>query len=201
MWLASRGLRVGAACAGLSLLVSTPTIVVASGGFGSGPGPISVAPYTGFNPVLARAPYVTDVTQTSAVVSWATNPDIHGVLDYGPLGSCMANSIAVTTGMVVQIRVSPNPTTTYAVRYDYQSTVPITGLSPSTTYCYEVFGSGSTAANLLPASQPFQTFTTLDPASASWMGPLTFAVVGDFGETSNRGAAGDPLANNPTSIN
>ena len=160
-----------------------------------------MTPYTGFNQVLARAPYVTDLTQTSAVVNWATNPDIHGVLEYGTLGSCTANSIAVATGMVTQIRVSPNPTTTYPVRYDYQSSVPMTGLSPSTTYCYEVFGSGSSAVNLLPASQPFQTFTTLDPVSAGWTGPLTFAVVGDFGETSNRGAASDQLANNPTSIN
>ena len=64
-------------------------------GFGSGPGPIPVTPYSGFNPVLARAPYVTDLTQTSAVVTWATNPDIHGTLYYGPPGNCTANSVAV----------------------------------------------------------------------------------------------------------
>jgi hypothetical protein len=47
-------------------------------GYGSGPGPVPTTPYSGFNSVLARAPYVTDLTQTSAAVTWATNPDIHG---------------------------------------------------------------------------------------------------------------------------
>src|SRR6266568_1047948 len=124
-------------------------------GYGNGPGPIPTTPYSGFNPELARTPYVTDLTQTSAVVTWATNPDIHGTLYYGPSGSCTANSIAVVSGMVTQVRVSPNPPTTYPARYDYQSSVPITGLSPSTIYCYEVLGSDATAVDLLPASQPY----------------------------------------------
>src|SRR5712664_2506307 len=75
---------------------------------GSGPGPLPTTPYSGFNSVLARAPYVTDLTQTSAVVTWATNPNIHGTLYYGPLGNCMASSIPVVSGMVTQVRVSPN---------------------------------------------------------------------------------------------
>ncbi len=127
-------------------------------GYGNGPGPIPTTPYSGFNPVLARAPYVTDLTQTSAVVTWATNPDIHGTLYYGPLGNCTANSVPVTTGMVTQVRVSPNPPSTYPTRYDYQSSVPVTGLNPGTAYCYEVFGSGTTAVDLLPASQPYGTY-------------------------------------------
>jgi hypothetical protein len=151
--------------------------------------------------VLARAPYVTDLTQTSARVTWATNPNIHGALTYGPLGSCTANTVPVVTGMVTQIRVSPNPTTTYAARYDYQSSVPISGLNPGTTYCYEVFDSGSSAVDLLPTSQPYQTFTTLDPADLNSTTSLTFDVVGDFGETANRGSASDPTSNNPTSVN
>src|SRR2546425_848919 len=103
--------------------------------------------------------------------------------------------------MVTQVRVSPNPTTTYAARLDYQSSVPLTGLSAGTAYCYEVFGSGTSAVDMLPASQPFQTFTTLDPVDLRSTTPLTFAVVGDFGETSNRGQASDPNANSPTSVN
>ena len=160
-----------------------------------------MTPYSGFNPVLARAPYVTDLTQTSAVINWATNPNIHGSVRYGPPGNCTATVVPVGNGMVSQVRVSPNPTTTYAPRLDYQSSVPINGLSPGTTYCYEVFGSGASAVDLLPPSQPFQTFTTLDPVDVRSTTPLTFAVVGDFGETSNRGAANDPTANNPSSVN
>lgn len=183
------------------MLSSNAGSALASGGYGNGPGPVPATPYSGFNPVLARAPYVTDLTQTSAVVNWATNPDIHGSISYGPTGSCTANVVPVLSGMVTQVRVSPNPTTTYAARLDYQSSVPLTGLSAGTAYCYEVFGSGTSAVDLLPASQPFQTFTTLDPVDLRSTTPLTFAVVGDFGETSNRGQASDPNANSPTSVN
>jgi hypothetical protein len=163
--------------------------------YGSGPGPVPTTPYSGFNSALARAPYVTDLTQTSAAVTWATNADIHGTLYYGPLGNCTASSVAVGSGMVTQVRVSPNPLATYPSRLDYQSSVPVTGLTPGTTYCYEVFGSGSPAVDLLPASQPYGTFTTLDPVSTGSAKPLTFDVVGDFGETSDRGS------NTPTSVN
>ncbi len=183
------------------MLSSNAGSALASGGYGNGPGPVPATPYSGFNPVLARAPYVTDLTQTSAVVNWATNPDIHGSISYGPTGSCTANVVPVLSGMVTQVRVSPNPTTTYAARLDYQSSVPLTGLSAGTAYCYEVFGSGTSAVDLLPASQPSQTFTTLDPVDLRSTTPLTFAVVGDFGETSNRGQASDPNANSPTSVN
>jgi hypothetical protein len=72
---------------------------------------------------------------------------------------------------------------------------PITGLNPGTTYCYEVFGSGTTAVDLLPASQRYGTFTTLDPADASSTQRLTFDVVDDFGETSDR------ETNSPASVN
>src|SRR6266702_4549693 len=164
-------------------------------GYGSGPSPVSTTPYSGFNSVLARAPYVTDLTQTSAVVTWATNPDIHGTLYYGPPGNCTASSIPVTSGMVTQVRVSPNPPTTYPGRYDYQSSVPVTGLTPGTAYCFEVFGSGATSADLLPASQPDGTCTTIDPANTGSTKPLAFDVVGDFGETSDRGT------NSPASVN
>ncbi len=183
------------------MLPSGAGTALASGGYGIGPGPVPVTPYSGFNSVLARAPYVTDLTQTSAIINWATNPNIHGSVSYGPTGSCTANVVPVLAGMVTQVRVSPNPTTTYAARLDYQSSVPLTGLSAGTAYCYEVFGSGTNPVDLLPASQPFQTFTTLDPAEVWSKSPLTFAVVGDFGETANRGTANDPTANNPTSVN
>ena len=181
--------------AAVALAAAALPAAAQASGFGNGPGPLPTAPYSGFNPVLARAPYVTDLAQTSAVVTWATNPDIHGTLYYGPLGNCMASSVPVTSGMVTQVRVSPNPPSTYPTRYDYQSSVPVTGLNPGTAYCYEVFGSGDTAVDLLPASQPYGTFTTLDPASVNSTQPLTFDVLGDVGETSDRGS------NTPTSVN
>jgi hypothetical protein len=186
---------LSATFAAAALAAAALPATASASGYGSGPDPRPTTPYSGFNPVLARAPYVTDLTQTSAVVTWATNPDVRGTLYYGPPANCMANSVAVTQGMVTQVRVSPNPPATYPTRYDYQSSVPITGLSPGTAYCYEVFGSGDTAVDLLPASQPYGTFTTLDPASASSTQPLTFDVLGDFGETSDRGS------NTPTSVN
>jgi hypothetical protein len=193
-----RGCRVGFPAALSAVVVLTAAALPATAwasGYGSGPGPVPTTPYSGFSPVLARAPYVTDLTQTSAVATWATNQDIHGTLYYGPPGNCMANSVPVVSGMVTQVRVSPNPPATYPSRYDYQSSVPVNGLTPSTTYCYEVFGSGPNAVDLLPASQPFGTFTTLDPASTGSTKPLTFDVVGDFGETSDRGT------NSPSSVN
>ena len=61
---------------------------------------------------------------------------------------------------------------------EYQSTVVLTGLSPSTTYCYRPLGPGS--VDLL-GTNPTQQFTTLDPVASST--PLTFDVVGDIGET------------------
>jgi hypothetical protein len=184
-----------AVCAVAALTVTALPLTASASGYGAGPGPVPTTPYGGFNPALARAPYVTDLTQTSAVVTWATNPDIHGTLYYGPPGNCTANSIPVASGAVTQVRVSPNPTTTYPTRYDYQSSVAVTGLTPGTTYCYEVFGSGKTAVDLLPAPQPSATFTTLDPAGPTSAKPLTFDVIGDFGETTDRGT------NTPSSVN
>jgi hypothetical protein len=183
-----------ALCAVVALTVAAvPATTAWASGFGSGPGPVATTPYSGFNQELARAPYVTDLTQTSAVVTWATTSDIHGNLYYGPLGNCTANSIPVASAL--KVRVSPNPPATYLTRYDYQSSVTVTGLKPSTAYCYEAFDAGTPPVDLLPASQPYGTFTTLDPVSTASTNPLTFDVVGDLGETTDRGT------NSPTSVN
>ena len=188
------------ACLGVAA-GDTSGLALATAGYGSGPGPVATLAYAGYDPSLARAPYVTDLTQSSALVTWATNPRILGSLGYGQAGNCTATTIPVTSGMVTPIRVSPNPTTTYPARWDYQTSVSIAGLNPSTAYCYAVFGAGSPGPPLMPAAQPYQVFTTLDAADNSASAPLTFAVVGDFGETSNRGPASDPTANSPTSVN
>jgi len=46
--------------------------------------PLPVTPYGGFDPSLTRAPYVTDLTQTSAYVNWATSSGTPGSLQVGP---------------------------------------------------------------------------------------------------------------------
>ena len=51
----------------------------------------------GASALLTRAPYLTDLTQTSVQVSWATSAQNTGVVQYGPPGNCTANSVAATS--------------------------------------------------------------------------------------------------------
>ena len=156
--------------------------------FAAGPGPITVTPFSGYNATLLRAPYVTDLTQTSADVTWATsvsNVTSPGSLQWGPLGNCTAHTTSVPANLPNSYPAAGTPTSITGSAYsvvsgsnEYQSTVVITGLSPSTTYCYRPLGPGS--VDLL-GTNPAQSFTTLDPAGAST--PVTFDVVGDLGET------------------
>ena len=156
--------------------------------FAAGPGPIAVTPFSGYNSTLTRAPYVTDLTQTSADINWATsvsNVTSPGSVQWGPLGNCAAHTTAVPATLPNSYPAAGTPTsitgsafTVVSGSNEYQSTVVITGLSPSTTYCYRPLGPGS--VDLL-GSNAAQSFTTLDPAGTST--PLTFDVVGDLGET------------------
>ena len=180
-------------------IVATVAILPLQSATAAGPNPIAVTPFTGFNSTLTRAPYVTDLTQTGADVNWATtvspvtNP---GTLQWGPLGSCTAHTTTVPATLPNSYPAAGTPTsitgsafTVVSGTTEYQSTVVLTGLSPSTTYCYRPLGPGS--LDLL-GSNPTQQFTTLDPASSS--NPLTFDVVGDIGET--LASAGVPFPNN-----
>ena len=54
------------------------------------------AALSGASALLTRAPYLTDLTQTSVQVSWATSTQNTGVVQYGPPGNCTANSVAAT---------------------------------------------------------------------------------------------------------
>ncbi len=154
----------------------------------AGPSPIAVTPFSGFNASLMRAPYVTDLTQTSADVNWATNVSnvtSPGSLQWGPTGNCTAHVTPVPANLPNSFPSAGTPSSITGSAYtvvsgsnEYQSTVVLTGLSPSTKYCYRPLGPGS--VDLL-GSNPTQNFTTLDPAGAST--PLTFDVVGDIGET------------------
>jgi len=130
-----------------------------------------------FDPLLARAPYLTDLTQTSVQVNWATTTQGHGTLRWGPPGACTQN--VVTVGIFTRINVAP---TGYFL-YDYMDSLTISGLSPRSTYCYRIYS--STGVDLLSSANPSPTFTTLDPVSTSSQASLTFAVIGDFGDNTN----------------
>ncbi len=163
--------------------------------------PLPVAPYSGFNPALTRAPYVTDLTQTSASINWATNSPTAGSVLATPTVADSSCSAAVTswTGSaavapsslpapVNPVSAVPSPSLTsreFTVNAvsEFQSSVDLTGLAPGTQYCYSVFSSDRPGAvNLLPAAQPFQLFTTLSPSSAQSSAPVTFDVTDDTGE-------------------
>jgi Calcineurin-like phosphoesterase/PEGA domain len=151
----------------------------------AGPAPIPVTPFSGFSALLTRAPYVTDLTQTGADVSWATTSSALGTLDWGPLGNCAANQAPVPASLPSSYPATGTPPSITQPAFsvvsgttEYQSTVVLTGLSPSSTYCYRPLGAGG--VDLL-GSNASQQFTTLDPAGSS--APLTFDVVGDLGET------------------
>jgi len=108
---------------------------------------------------IARGPYLSKVTGTSAVVSWWTNLATPGVVSWGT-ASATEHSVSDPAGTV------------------QHHSVTITGLSPGTTYAYQVGnGAGVTSGASFPsAASPGQTFS--------------FAAIGDFGggspgETSN----------------
>jgi Calcineurin-like phosphoesterase len=150
-------------------------------------GPVTVNPYSGGDATLTRAPYVTDLTQTSASVTWATAASAGstpGTLTWGTGSNCSANVVQVPQTLPTLVPSSDSPPSATGRQFtagsvsELQSTVQITGLQPSSTYCYRIFSSSS--VDLL-GSNSSPTFTTLDPVGSSK--PLTFDVVGDLGET------------------
>jgi hypothetical protein len=129
----------------------------------------------GASPDLERAPYLTDLTSSSVTVTWATTSQTRGIVRFGPLGQCADGAVQSTT--------LGSPFTVDTVRR-YQSSVTVTGLSPGTAYCYRVLTGASPPVDLL-GTLPSPAFTTLDPAGST--APLTFAVLGDSGDTTNDG--------------
>ncbi len=131
---------------------------------------------------LERAPYVTDLQQTTAEVNWATSGTTPGYVEWGPSGSCTVDKVTagnklpdfepnVDTANATTDQVATSPS-------DYQYSVKLTGLNAGTSYCYEVFTSAN--VNLL-GSGVSQKFSTLDATTST--APITFDVVGDLGET------------------
>jgi hypothetical protein len=143
---------------------------------------VSWNPTFSFVAPLERAPYVTDLQQTTAEVNWATSGTTPGYVEWGPSGTCTVNKVVAGTKLPdFEPNVDTANATTDQVKTspsDYQYSVELTGLSAGTPYCYEVFTSAN--VNML-GSGVSQSFTTLDTATSST--PLTFDVVGDLGET------------------
>ncbi len=144
--------------------------------------PPASAGVSGFDPGLTRAPYLSDLTQTSVQVSWATAAQSQAVVEYGTPGNCTAHSVIATK--------LGNPIT-IGTTTEYLNSVLVTGLSPATTYCYRITNTGASPVDLL-GSNPSPQFTTLEPPNGSQ--PLTFDVLGDWGDTTN-GAVNDGSLN------
>ena len=158
----------------LSCVVGVLAVVTAAGGMFAFPRP-AAASLPGADPQLTRAPYLTDLGTSSVQVNWATTTQSKGVVRFGPPDNCTANAVTSTT--------LGNPITVNNVK-EYANTVAVTGLAPGTSYCYRIFTGGSNPSDLLGNGVSPQ-FSTLDPPDAT--GPLTFAVLGDWGDTTNSG--------------
>jgi chitodextrinase len=156
----------------ISILLSTSIVIAGAGVAAARP---ASAGLSGASSLLTRAPYLTDLTQTSVRVTWATSAQYTGVVQYGPPGNCTANSAIATTAGA--------PITVGSVK-EYQNSVTVSGLSASTAYCYRITNTGSAPVDLL-GSNPSPQFTTMKPANGT--GPVTFAVLGDWGDTTNSG--------------
>ena len=146
----------------------------------------ATAALTGANADLTRAPYLTDVTSSSVRVTWATGSQSRGIVRYGPAGNCSASQVQSTP--------SGSPITVGSTK-EYLNTLTVTGLTAGTSYCYRVFTASGTD---LMGALPSPAFTTLDGAASS--APLSFAVLGDWGDTTNSGVNDGTLNANQAAV-
>ena len=199
---AARRLLASAAL-GAVLVVSTAAVGPTHVAGGATAGPLPVTPYSGFNRTLTRAPYVTDLTQTSAYINWATTSSTPGSVQVAPMGAqgCPTTTLTWSAGArpiavpkaTPYVQVGSTATTT-SWRFlvtngagvstaEFQASVEVSGLAPNTAYCYSVFSTDSPGAvNLLPAAQADQTFTTLSAPNNASTAPVKFDVIDDTGE-------------------
>ncbi|HEY2296322.1 MAG TPA: fibronectin type III domain-containing protein [Jatrophihabitans sp.] len=138
-------------------------------------------------PSLVRYPYLSDLTDTSVAVTWATTSadSSPGVVTYGTNGNCTQSTAANSA-------VSSYSAFGETARY-YLHTVQLSGLSASTTYCYRIYsGTSSPGTPLLGEPPDFPTTFTTRPAAGSSQS-FSFDVLGDWGETAlnNSGPAKD----------
>jgi chitodextrinase len=139
---------------------------------------------------LTRAPYLSDLTTSSAQVTWMTTNQTKGVVKYGPAGgSCTTSSVTSAT--------LGNPLTIGTTK-EYFNSVKVAGLTPGAGYCFRVY-TGDVAATDLLGSLPSGTFTTLDDAGTS--APLTFAVLADWGDSTHGLAGGGTVNDGSLNVN
>ncbi len=165
---------------------------------------------------LTRAPYVTDVTQTSAEVNWATsNSTAAGSVqwvDESTGGTCPTSAWvwSTTTGQTAnattQIPYGAGSGTLgwgFSVNsvHEYQNSVQLTGLVAGHSYCYAVFSSKTSSATDLLVNPTYQSFSTLQPVSPSSAATVSFDVIGDTGENfaKTSSTVDTPFPGSPTS--
>ncbi|HET9654343.1 MAG TPA: fibronectin type III domain-containing protein [Kineosporiaceae bacterium] len=107
---------------------------------------------------IARGPLLSNVTATSAVVSWWTNIPTTGRIGYG-VGSTGSNTATDPQGSVLHHMVK------------------LSGLAPGTTYQYAVTSAASTGSSATRSA----SFSTAAPAGRTF----SFAAIGDFGGASS----------------
>ena len=114
-------------------------------------------------------PYLTDTTQTSTLVNFATsaNSPLPTVRWDLASGNCANPPNTLTATLTATLTSMPAGT-------DYQYKTAATGLTADTAYCYRVFQNG---ADLTGVSTNFRTAL---PAGSST--PFKFAVIGDWGQ-------------------
>src|SRR4051795_607751 len=123
---------------------------------------------------LARYPYLTDATQTSMTINWATDTSgSSGSVVWGPAGNCTANTTTASrTSMTVISKAE----------YQWKGTIPVT---PDTQWCYR----GKLGSTDLLALAPRPKFTSQVKAGST--APYSFAVFGDWGQAYAGGVNAD----------
>ena len=116
---------------------------------------------------LTRAPYLTDVVGSVATVNWGTDTTGTATVTYGPAAAGCSGATANGTATAI----------TVATKAEQQWSAQLTGLSPSTSYCYSISQDGTSLLSSTPH------FTSALATGST--GSFSFAVLGDWGEATN----------------
>ncbi len=118
--------------------------------------------------VMTRAPYITDATQTSVTLNFATDRQIAvPAVWFGRTGTDCHTNVAIATRQAELLDVGG--------RVDYETSIILRGLSPGTRYCYQLPPPLFLASVAAPPREFVTAFTSDDRRSFS------FAVLGDWG--------------------
>jgi Calcineurin-like phosphoesterase len=152
------------------------------------------APSPVFGARMMRAPYVTDMAQTTAEVNWGTTiSTAAGSVEWVDAGSTSCSSVSWGTWSSARSHASASTQVPYGASgtigwgysvgttKEYQNSAKVPGLVADHTYCYAVYTGKTSGTDLLsvPAYQSFTTLSTPNPSSTS---TVNFDVIGDTGE-------------------